>query len=105
MQCGNRRETHRTLIRHNSHTDTSPNKQDPRGEVSVTRLHDTSIPRNQDGHFREAHALFEETLEPEVLMPLLDTSRLKPEYQGYKRLQVAVDSGASASVMPESHGT
>eukprot|EP00969_Alexandrium_andersonii_P318168 14054482-Alexandrium_andersonii.AAC.1 len=35
-------------------------------------------------------------------MPLLDTSRLKPEYQGYKRLQFAVDSGASASVIPES---
>eukprot|EP00969_Alexandrium_andersonii_P019902 868735-Alexandrium_andersonii.AAC.1 len=34
-------------------------------------------------------------------MPLLDTSRLKPEYQGYKRLQVAIDSGASASVIPE----
>ena len=30
------RATIRTLIRHNSHTDTSPNKQDPRGEVSVT---------------------------------------------------------------------
>eukprot|EP00969_Alexandrium_andersonii_P116517 5151070-Alexandrium_andersonii.AAC.1 len=35
-------------------------------------------------------------------MPLLDTSRLKPEYQGYKRLPAAVGSGASASVMPES---
>eukprot|EP00969_Alexandrium_andersonii_P148645 6570240-Alexandrium_andersonii.AAC.1 len=34
-------------------------------------------------------------------MPLLDTKRLKAEYQGYKRLQVAVDSGAPASVIPE----
>eukprot|EP00975_Prorocentrum_lima_P045495 9524978-Prorocentrum_lima.AAC.1 len=45
----------------------------------------------------EAHALFEETAELDVLMPLLDTKRMKPEYQGYKRLQVAVGSGASAS--------
>eukprot|EP00969_Alexandrium_andersonii_P238809 10541302-Alexandrium_andersonii.AAC.1 len=29
----------------------------------------------------EAHALFEESAEPEVLMPLLDPKRMKPEYQ------------------------
>eukprot|EP00969_Alexandrium_andersonii_P152717 6753075-Alexandrium_andersonii.AAC.1 len=33
---------------------------------------------------------------PSSRRPLrLGTSRLKPAYQGYKRLQVAVDSGAS----------
>eukprot|EP00969_Alexandrium_andersonii_P144819 6404173-Alexandrium_andersonii.AAC.1 len=29
----------------------------------------------------ETHALFEESTEPEVLMPLLDPKKMKPEYQ------------------------
>eukprot|EP00969_Alexandrium_andersonii_P218288 9640947-Alexandrium_andersonii.AAC.1 len=49
----------------------------------------------------ETHALFEESAESEVLMPLLDPKKMKPEYQGYKRLQIAIDSGASATVIPE----
>eukprot|EP00969_Alexandrium_andersonii_P348384 15404955-Alexandrium_andersonii.AAC.1 len=49
----------------------------------------------------EAHALFEESAESHLLMPLLDPKRMKPEYQGYKWLQIAIDSGASASVIPE----
>eukprot|EP00969_Alexandrium_andersonii_P090398 3990994-Alexandrium_andersonii.AAC.1 len=35
-------------------------------------------------------------------MLLLDSTKLKPEFQGYRRLQAAVDSGASASVIPDS---
>eukprot|EP00969_Alexandrium_andersonii_P271260 11989868-Alexandrium_andersonii.AAC.1 len=35
----------------------------------------------------EAHALFEETLEPEVLIQLLGASKFKPEFQGHSRLR------------------
>eukprot|EP00969_Alexandrium_andersonii_P302731 13382000-Alexandrium_andersonii.AAC.1 len=35
-------------------------------------------------------------------MPLREGSRpLKPEFEGYAKVQVAIDSGAAASVMPE----
>eukprot|EP00969_Alexandrium_andersonii_P102377 4518633-Alexandrium_andersonii.AAC.1 len=33
-------------------------------------------------------------------MPLQDGRQFKPEYAGYARAQVAVDSGAAASAMP-----
>eukprot|EP00969_Alexandrium_andersonii_P072712 3208712-Alexandrium_andersonii.AAC.1 len=32
------------------------------------------------------------------LMPLQEGKRFKPEYEGYARVQVAVDSGAATSV-------
>eukprot|EP00969_Alexandrium_andersonii_P268046 11844604-Alexandrium_andersonii.AAC.1 len=35
-------------------------------------------------------------------MPLREGGRpLKPEFEGYTKVQVAIDSGATASVMPE----
>eukprot|EP00969_Alexandrium_andersonii_P358277 15450646-Alexandrium_andersonii.AAC.1 len=35
-------------------------------------------------------------------MPLRESGRpLKPEFEGYTKVQVAIDSGAAASVMPE----
>eukprot|EP00974_Lingulodinium_polyedra_P056781 5462635-Lingulodinium_polyedra.AAC.1 len=35
-------------------------------------------------------------------MPLRESGRsLKPEFEGYTKIQVAIDSGAAASVMPE----
>ena len=35
------------------------------------------------------------------LMPLQEGRPFKPEYAGYTKVQVAIDSGAAASVMPE----
>jgi len=35
------------------------------------------------------------------IMPLREGRRRKPEYEGYTKLEVAVDSGAAASVIPE----
>ena len=47
------------------------------------------------------HPLLPEEEGPEVIMPLqaMEGSR-RPEYSGYKRLEVIVDSGAAASVLP-----
>eukprot|EP00969_Alexandrium_andersonii_P203130 8976351-Alexandrium_andersonii.AAC.1 len=44
---------------------------------------------------------FEESSDADVLVPLLDATESKPEYQGCQRLQVAVVYGACASVLPE----
>eukprot|EP00969_Alexandrium_andersonii_P024570 1072071-Alexandrium_andersonii.AAC.1 len=49
----------------------------------------------------ERHPSYEETSGTDMLMPLLGKARLKPEFQGCQRLQVAIDSGGSASVIPE----
>eukprot|EP00969_Alexandrium_andersonii_P181045 7999739-Alexandrium_andersonii.AAC.1 len=43
----------------------------------------------------------EESTEAGVLTPLLDAAKLKPERQGCQRLQMAIASGASASVIPD----
>eukprot|EP00969_Alexandrium_andersonii_P272395 12038745-Alexandrium_andersonii.AAC.1 len=36
-----------------------------------------------------------------ALMPFQESHKMKPEFTGYARLQVAIDSGAAASVIPE----
>ena len=45
--------------------------------------------------------LLAEADEQPELMPLQEGRPFKPEYSGYSRVQVAIDSGVAASVMPE----
>ena len=45
--------------------------------------------------------LLAEADEPPELMPLQVGRPFKPEFAGYTKVQVAIDSGAAASVMPE----
>ena len=48
--------------------------------------------------------LLPEEESPEVIMPLQELQVLnnrKKEYSGYRKLEILVDSGAAASVLPE----
>eukprot|EP00969_Alexandrium_andersonii_P356093 15445822-Alexandrium_andersonii.AAC.1 len=56
---------------------------------AATRRHSTTL-----------HLLTAESSPGADLMPLREGRQLKPEYAGYTRVQVAVDSGAAASAMP-----
>eukprot|EP00969_Alexandrium_andersonii_P139445 6168980-Alexandrium_andersonii.AAC.1 len=49
---------------------------------------------------RTLHPLTAESNSGPDLLPLQEGMQFKPEYAGYTRVQVAMDSGAAASVMP-----
>ena len=55
-------------------------------------------PEDEDGG--SVNLLAEADEQPE-LMPLQEGRPFKPEYVGYTKVQVAIDAGAAASVMPE----
>ena len=58
-------------------------------------------PFDPDGMSDESMNLLAEADEPPELMPLQVGRPFKPEFAGYTKVQVAIDSGAAASVMPE----